>query len=244
MATHRIHIDEALSADQADSMLITGDEAHHAIRVKRLAAGDRVELRDGRGGMALARITETLKSKRSGEWELRLAIDSRSVIAKRAPIIEVCSAAPKGDHLEDMIDQLSQLGASSWRLLECEHGVVEPRTGKVDRLKRRAAEAMKQCGRAWVLEIGDPISFADAIATSADTLVLAAEAAGAPIASIATTAISSRIRLLIGPEAGWSTEERAALETTQTRFLSLGPHVLRIETAAAASVAVVNAVLT
>lgn len=249
MGLHRIYCESSLppAGGVGTNVQVGGDEAHHAIRVKRVVAGDRVELRDGRGGVASARVAATHKSKSSGEWELVLAVESVAAVPPREPDIEVCTAAPKGDHLEEMVDQLSQLGANRWRMLECEHGVVEPRTGKLDRLRRRALESMKQSGRAWLMEIGEPISFAAALgpreAPDARTLVLVAEAGGGSVIGLFAAPPPRRVRLLVGPEAGWSPAERDELRRGLATLVSFAPDVLRIETAAAAGVAAINAAL-
>ena len=222
MTYHRVYSDTPLRPGPAS---IGGDEAHHAIRVKRLSKGDTVEVLDGRGHIARAAVRQT---RREGQgWILDLEIQAVSDAPPTIPSIEVCSPAPKGPRLADLIDGLSQVGAARWSLLETQHSAGEPRPGKLDRLARTAAEASKQCGRPWLLEIGDGLSFDAAIALGGPALILA-DASGDPYQPSAAPAI----RLLIGPEGGWSATELDQARAAGVRIARFGPHTMRVETAA------------
>ena len=104
----------------------------------------------------------------------------------------------------------------------------------MDRLSRTAAEASKQCGRAWLLEIGATLSFEGAIAPDARAVVLA-DASGDRY----QRGGSPDIRLLIGPEGGWSARELNQARASGVRIARFGPHAMRIETAAIVAAAVV-----
>src|SRR5580765_136859 len=158
MALHRIYFDGQL---REGAITIQGDEAQHAVRVKRLGEGDPLRVLDGRGHTADAAISKVERTREG--WSLEIEIRAVQAADPVRPRIEVCSAAPKGPRISDLIDGLSQAGAASWRYLHTDHGAVEPRPAKLDRLLRTAAESSKQCGRAWLLEIGQPITFDEAI---------------------------------------------------------------------------------
>jgi 16S rRNA (uracil1498-N3)-methyltransferase len=148
----------------------------------------------------------------------------------------VWSATPKGPRAAELIEQLSQVGAAAWRPLMTERGVVDPGDVKVERLRRVALESAKQCGRAWVMEIGDP-SPLDAALGAGDEPVVVADAAGGRYRPAAGAA---SVRVLIGPEGGWSDAERVAIcAAPGITFASFGPHVMRIETAAVAAAAII-----
>lgn len=249
---HRVLIDQLPMAGEL--FRVEGDEARHAVRVKRLAPGEKVELLDGRGGVALASVHGAEKLARTGEWTLLLDVAS---VERRDPIgprIEVLAPAPKGDRLEEMIDGLSQVGAASWRPLDCARAVSETRERRVERLNRVARESAKQCGRPWAIELDDAIGFEQAMASTGGALiehesqralarVVLADAGGQRFAREAMAgpgrADVGVIRLLIGPEGGWDDRERAIAARAGVLTCSFGPHVMRIEQAAVVAAAIV-----
>lgn len=221
---HRIFHPE-LPAGPGPGLTISGEEAHHAARVKRAEPGDAVQLLDGRGTVADAAITDINKDRRSGEWTLHLTITALRHVPPVAPRLEVWASSPKGARLEAMIDGLSQSGAAAWAPLRTARTVVEPRETKLDRMHRLAAEASKQCGRAWHLEVLEGGDLSQALA---GPRVVVADASGAPHRATGAAAI----RLLIGPEGGWTPEELTAARGAGAEIAAFGPHIMRIETAA------------
>ena len=215
---------------------VRGEEAQHAARVKRLAEGDSIEILNGSGGVGAARITRIAKT--AGEWTIEVSIDAVEQREPARPRVEVWSSAPKGPRLEDMIDGLSQAGCAMWRPLLCERTVVDPREGKLSRLGRVAQESAKQCARAWVMEIGEAITFQAATATPPGTRVLIADAVGASIGG-ALRPPMERVVLLVGPEGGFS--ERELTHALGLTRVCLGPHTMRIETAAVVGAAMLVA---
>lgn len=234
---HRIFIDEALNGETGE-LVIAGDEAAHAVLVKRLNASDRIEVLDGRGAVAQGEVLETSRVKR--EPFLRVRLTSVGRVAPVSPAVHVCSAVPKGDRAGQLIDQLAQVGAASWSALETEHGVAEAGGHKLDRFARIAREASKQSGRAWMLNIEAPCRLSDAARATGGVRVLVADATGQRASDLGIGA--GPIRLLVGPEGGWSSRERDAFVKAGVGVICAGPHVMRIETAAvAAAVAILNA---
>ncbi len=233
MAIHRVFIDAPGGVRQGD-LTVEGEEAHHAARVKRLASGDPVEVLDGRGGVGLGRVEDIRKGGR-GQWELRVAVHAVHELPPTTPRVEVWSAVPKGSRLEDLVAGISQVGAARWRPLECRQSVVEPREGKRARIERVAAEASKQCGRPWLMEVGPPAPFAEALAPAPGIAIVMADAGGPAYAATRAPAI----RLLVGPEGGWTDDERAATREAGVKLASFGPHTMRVETAALVGCAVI-----
>jgi len=238
VAIHRILLED-LAPQIGVRVVIGGDEAHHAARVKRSEVGDPINLLNGRGMHASAVIRDIRKS-RQGTWELEAEVTSITIEERAKPRIEVLAAAAKGDRLEEMIDGLSQVGADAYRPLLTRRTVVDPREGKMNRLRRVAAESLKQCGRGWLLEIEDAMTFADAIKPTPGTLVLAADASGGPLPA-AAVATAERVVLLVGPEGGFSDEEFAQLKAAGVTLFCFAPHVLRVETAAVVGAAMIRA---
>jgi 16S rRNA (uracil1498-N3)-methyltransferase len=235
MSLHRVWLDGP-PPTPGDLLRLTGDEARHAVRVKRLAPGDHLELLDGAGLRAHAVVerTSTPGSGATGVW-LDIRIASTGVADPVSPCLEVCSAVPKGPRAAELVEQLSQVGAASWRPLVAERSVVDPGDAKLDRLRRVALESAKQCGRPWVMAIDDEITLTAALDGPGPVIV--ADASGGPLRAATAPA---PLRLLIGPEGGWTPRELDAIAAAPTATLArFGPHVMRIETAAVAAAAVI-----
>lgn len=228
---HHLIVDR-LDPGQAE-MAIEGEQARHAVRVRRMEPGERLILMDGAGGTAEAVVEGSDKNGPKTSWRLLVRIAEHRRHPPPEPAIHVLSPAPKGDLLETMIDQLSQVGAAGWRPLDTQRSEREPRQGKIERLVRIAHESAKQCGRPWFLEIDEGMSFEaalqlpNAVIASAD-----GEAAGDVLGRVAAGALASSIHVLVGPEGGFSDAERSMAAAAGLPALSLGPHVLRIGTAA------------
>lgn len=229
MALHRIYLEDQPLATGA--MIVGGDEAHHAARVKRVEVGEGVELLDGRGGVGRGAVAEIGKGDR-GRWEVRVEVTEVRQTPPLSPRLEVLTAAPKGGRLEELIDGLSQVGAASWALLETQRGQVDPRPGKLERLGRTAAEASKQCGRAWHLQIGMGMNLGRVLDAGN---VVVADSSGEPY----TQGGKETIRLLVGPEGGWTREELETARGAGARVARFGAYAMRIETAAVAAAAIV-----
>jgi 16S rRNA (uracil1498-N3)-methyltransferase len=226
--THAVFLPAAEAAD--GEILVDGHEARHALRVKRVRQGDRVDVLDGAGGRIVTSVAEAGR-------RLRLEVIERQTIPRPTPRVEVWSAVPKGPRLGQMIDQLSQVGADHWRPLETAYGTESMSPNKHDRLERVAVEALKQCGRGWVLEIGRTAAFDAAIEPAEGVDLVIADASGEPLEPRASDAV----RLLVGPEGGWRDDELDQALRAGARACRFGPHVMRIETAAPAAVAVIRA---
>lgn len=229
MALHRFYYPQ-LGAGPGN-VQIEGEEARHAARVKRLRLGEAVEVISGDGRRAAAAVSEIRKQGQA--WVVDLAAEASTLDPPPSPLVEVCSPPPKGERLERMIDQLSQVGAWRWCPLVTERSGPPPRPGKLDRLQRVAIEAAKQCGRSRLLEIGAPVALAEALARTdgwAVTMV-DAEGDGAP-------ETSHNLRILVGPEGGWTGAERAAAEAAGARLVRLGALTMRVELAAVVGAAV------
>jgi 16S rRNA (uracil1498-N3)-methyltransferase len=233
MGTHRIYIEGIPPV--GDVARIEGDEAKHALRVKRLEAGDAVQLLDGAGAVGEG-VVEPRTDGRRGEWSLLVRVNRLMRMEPIRPALDVRAATPKGAHLEEMIGALSQVGAATWGPLETERGVVDPREAKLERMQRVAIEASKQCGRAWVMGIASKQTLGAALSWT-EGLVIVADASG--IAYVPSGA--GRIRLLIGPEGGWTEHELDEARRAGARVCSFGPHAMRIETAATVAAGVIMA---
>ncbi|MFB3431008.1 MAG: 16S rRNA (uracil(1498)-N(3))-methyltransferase [Phycisphaerales bacterium] len=222
MARHTLVIDDRSLPDQPGSPIaIEGDEAKHAIRVKRVAEGDIVRVLNGKGLVLITRVTEARRT-------LHLAVESVEEEPRPSVTLQVATATPKGPRLDKMIDMLSQVGASAWHPLSTKYGVVEPGANKIDRMERICRESAKQALRAWPMQIGAPLALSDALETEAGERLVIADASGGEY----QPGGPGTVRALVGPEGGWTSEELDAAQRAGAQVVGLGPHVLRIETAA------------
>ena len=225
---------KGLAAKPGSAVTLDKDQARHATRVLRLSVGDRVRLIDGRGMIAHGRLT-------TADAPTTCTIESIEHAPAPTPRIVLATAIPKGPRADAMVNDLAQLGTDTLLPLIAERSVVVPRDNKLDRFAKAAAEAGKQSGNAWFMQIGAAVPFAEALDCDAE-MKLIADPSAEPLADLGTRLDSvSTVRVLVGPEGGFADEERsAAIEAgfTPWRF---SPHTLRIETAAAAAVAILRA---
>ena len=224
--------------------VLTGDEARHLSRVMRATVGDRVELFDGRGQAWEAEITALTRS----QVELALfesaatdVVPSDNGSARRHHVLTLAVALPKGDRQKWMVEKLTELGATRLIPLKTARGVAEPTPSAISRLSRSVIEACKQCRRNTLLEIAEPQSLAEACdSRGSGTLGLLTDPAGRSAGELLAQP-STSILALIGPEGGFTPEERQLALDSGFTAIRLGPHILRVETAAVALAAAVNA---
>ncbi|MBX3358187.1 MAG: 16S rRNA (uracil(1498)-N(3))-methyltransferase [Phycisphaeraceae bacterium] len=236
---HRMIVDGDAGVAEGALVIVTGEEARHAARVKRVDEGEAVELMDGRG-MVASGVVEQADAGRGGrksEREPAVAVRVGRVRRESAvsPRVEVWTAAPKGGRVDEMVELLSQVGAAAWVPVRMARSVVKPGETKLARLERIALEAMKQCGRAWVMEVGAERGLEEALRGREGVEVVVADASGDAYEGVA----AREVRLVVGPEGGFTESELLAAREAGARIARFGPHVMRIETAAAAGAAVV-----
>ncbi|MDQ7012295.1 MAG: RsmE family RNA methyltransferase [Planctomycetota bacterium] len=238
MSVHRVYLPDLGHGDfEPGAVLeITGQEARHAVRVKRLMPGDVLEILNGQGLRAVAVLGESRKHPAGHgktEWAVDVRIESVAQEPPISPRLHVLACAPKLTRVEDMVDQLSQVGAAAWFPLVTRHTLTPPKAERVDKLERVAAEAAKQCGRAWTMEIGSPVPLADALSRTHRAIrpsarLVIADPRGAPYSPDGSTDLA----LLIGPEAGFTDDEVDAACRAGAMLCSIGPHLMRVGTAA------------
>lgn len=221
MSLHTVYLPDL--ATHCGEITIEGDEAHHALRVKRLVVGDDLGFADGKGARATAKITSTAKT-RDG-WVVRAQPAQVLHVPRQRPEVTVLASAPKGDHLGAMIDGLAQVGVRAWAPLLSRRTIVDPREHKLERLERVAIEALKQCAGAWLLEIHPSVRFADSLSMPG---VILADASGEPWCGPAP----EKATLLVGPEGGWTPEELGAARGAGVRVARFGNLTMRTEVAA------------
>lgn len=211
-----------------DQAKLDGDEARHLTRVMRARAGDSLEVFDGQGHWWPA----TVSGINRGTVTLALG-DRASEPADCGPRLTLAVALPKGDRQKWLVEKLTELGVDRLVPLQTARGVAEPTPAALERLRRGVIEACKQCSRCRLLEIAAPGTLASLAATFPQSRRLIADPGGPPLAAVSNSA-SEDLLVAVGPEGGFTAEEIAAAEAVGFTPVSLGRHILRIETAAIA----------
>ena len=222
------------SAITETEITLSGENAHHISYALRMAVGDEITVSDGAGSIYLCRIT-------SMDGSVVVAdILSKGSDSAESPIeITLFQAYPKSDKLEFIIQKAVELGVSAVVPFESERCIKRPKADKVahilERQKRIAEEAAKQSGRSVLPTVHAPISF-DGMLAAAKEFPLAlfchpSEGCRSLAAIFAAHPDVHRIAIVVGSEGGFSEEEVARAEAEGLIPTSLGPRVLRCETA-------------
>ncbi len=211
---------------------LAGDEAHHLARVMRAKAGDIVWLFDGSGIDFEARIL----SARKQLVELEIVSSRPGKVSSQHVTIAV--SLPKGDRQHVLVEKLSELGVERLIPLMTERSVANAAAAG-ERLQRWMLEACKQCERSQLMSISEPHSITELSKLPAEGFRGVAHPAGAPLHH-ASQAASGRKLMAIGPEGGFTDAEVEQLQSAGFTSISLGPLILRIETAAIAAAAILS----
>ncbi len=217
---------------------IEGDDAKHLTKVLRVEVGQRYEISDNRN-VYLAEIATAHK----GEVEFR-------TLEKLPPEpeqvrITLCAALIKFDHFEWMVEKATELGVSEIVPViatRTERGLDRAAEKRVERWRRIALEASQQSRRAFLPEIGDAVPFSKALAQPGLRYALDEDPGGVALMAAlpAARSASDSVALLVGPEGGWTDAERSAFVAAQWARVTMGPLILRAETAAMAALSVVS----
>ena len=205
--------------------LLDGVEAHHLASVCRLRPGNEVCLFNGDGREYPARITAVTRH------EITLEILAIEEPQRELPFsLEVAAPLPKGDRSQFLIEKLTELGVTQFVPLQCDRSNLHPRDGKRDKLERYVIEASKQCGRNRLMKIDELADWAAYCArgNQDEMRVLAHPDRAAKLGVLAKTPT----RIAVGPEGGFTDEEVEIAIENGWQTVSLGPRILRVETAA------------
>ncbi|HEX8388818.1 MAG TPA: 16S rRNA (uracil(1498)-N(3))-methyltransferase [Sphingomonas sp.] len=228
-STPRLFVDEELAPGPRR---IDGPAAHYLLSVMRSKAGDPVKLFDDRTGEWLATVAA------AGKRDLTVEVVERLSEREAVPDLWLCAAPLKKGRVDWMAEKACELGVARFVPVLTRRAVVDkPNT---DRLRAHMVEAAEQCGRTALPEMAEPVKLSALLRDWPGTraLFFADETGGAPAAD-AMRARPGPAAVLIGPEGGFDDAEREAIRALpQAVAMSLGPRILRADTAAAAAVAV------
>jgi 16S rRNA (uracil1498-N3)-methyltransferase len=218
---------------------LSGDDARHLTRVLRVEAGQRYEISDNRN-VYLAEIESARKEHVAFRTLEKLPAPPETVR------LVLCAALIKFDHFEWMIEKATELGVSEIvpvETIRSERGLERAAHKRVERWRRIALEASQQSRRAFLPDVVEPEPLSDALAREATYRFALDEN---PVARPLNAALPAMrhtqdiVALLIGPEGGWTDDERSQFTAAWWLPVSLGPLILRAETAALAALAIVN----
>lgn len=228
-STPRLFVEQALAIDL--SIHLEGNAAHYLRNVMRLGDGDPLILCDDITGAWLARCSPV--GKRAVEARVERHLHPREEV----PDLWLCFAPVKKAALDWLVEKATELGAARLVPVITDRTIVDRVNG--DRMRAIATEAAEQCGRTALPNIMPPVKLAALLADwPADRALLFADEAGGADAAAAVRAAPAPAAWLIGPEGGFTDRERTLiLAHPATRRVSLGPRILRAETAALAAAA-------
>jgi 16S rRNA (uracil1498-N3)-methyltransferase len=239
MRLTRVYVDQPLSPNAR--VALDGAAANHIRRVLRLAPGDALTVFDGRGGEYDARIDGLRKDA------VLLAVASHRPIERESPLaITLAQGVSRGERMDLVVQKATELGVRRIVPVLTERTVVrldaEQSDAKVRHWRAVAVGACEQCGRNAVPEIAPPAGLAVFLRSAPSD---AARIVLSPSGSLRIRNLdgSRGLILLIGPEGGLSETEQASAVDAGFSALSLGPRVLRTETAAIASLAAIQQLL-
>jgi 16S rRNA (uracil1498-N3)-methyltransferase len=227
-STPRLFVEPALSAGELRR--IDGPQGHYLASVMRLKTGDPVKLFDDATGEWLAVATEV--RKRDVTLELSEKLREREAV----PDLWLCAAPIKKGRIDWVAEKACELGVARLAPVLTRRAVVDKLN--LDRLRTHMIEAAEQCGRTALPELVEPLKLATMLRDWPEgrALFFADETGGAP-ALEAMRGHRGPAAILIGPEGGFDPDEREAIRAVVGAVgISLGPRILRAETAAAAAV--------
>lgn len=223
---------------EADRVLLTGSEGHHAATVRRLGVGERVDLTDGAGYLAECVVAS------AGRDVLGLDVLLRRAEPAPSPRLVVVQALAKGERAELAVEAMTEIGVDvvvPWEAARCIAQWKGERGAKaLARWRSTAQEAGKQARRSRfpeVRELAGTPQVCDLLASAELAAVLHEEAA-LPLAGVEVPPTGDVV-LVVGPEGGITPEELTAFAAAGAAPYRLGPSVFRTSTAGVAALAVV-----
>lgn len=230
LSAPRLFVERDLTA--LNTLTIDGAQAHYLLHVMRAQTGDPIKLFDDISGEYVARVVGV------GKRDVALTIETRLRGREPVPDLWLCAAPIKRGPFDSMAEKACELGVARFVPVRTARAVVDKI--KPERLRARMIEAAEQCERTALPEIG-ALTKLDALLAdwpAGRHLFFADERGGAPFAD----ALADRrgpAAILIGPEGGFTDDENAAIRACPAAVaVSLGPRILRADTAATAAVAV------
>lgn len=228
---------------RSGTVSFSGPEFHHMIRVTRHQVGDTVRLFDGTGKEADAELTFVTRHAATLDVS-----KIETVPEETGPRLSIAIPLPKAARAGWLVEKAVELGVSNIIPIKTARSVVDPRSTKLDTLRQNIIAASKQCGRSRLMTISPVVEWSNLLKKecSGKSIVVAhpggASFTGALIRDGLAEAVSDaktkkaaanpEMIAVIGPEGGFTVEEITQAVSKGARLVSLGPRLLRVETAA------------
>lgn len=224
---------------KSSEIVLDGSDGAHIATVLRMRIGDDIMLLDGSGWEYTGRITNL------GKKQVAVRIEERQwCTAEPCLQLTVAQALLKEKKMDRLVRRLTELGAGRLVPFSAQRSVPRPApqrwSGRRVRWERITREAMKQCRRGRPLKLTAPLSWPELLATTNDydLTILFWEAARTPLSAIAAVyppETTQRILIILGPEGGFDAAEVSTARSQNIRTASLGPRILRADTATLAA---------
>jgi 16S rRNA (uracil1498-N3)-methyltransferase len=230
-STPRLFVEQRLG--EGEAVRIDGGQAHYLISVMRMKAGDPVKLFDDQTGEWLA------EARAMGKRDLILEVKAQLRPREEVPDLWLLAAPIKKARMDMLVEKACELGVARFQPVLTRRTIVDRMN--LDRLRMQMIEAAEQCGRTALPEIAEPQKLPALIKDWPEdrTLFFADEHGGVPFADAIANHSACPAAILIGPEGGFDGEERALIRALPKAVgISLGPRILRAETAAIAALSV------
>jgi 16S rRNA (uracil1498-N3)-methyltransferase len=225
----------------ADSIEVSGDEAHHAIKVLRIKLGEEILISDGAGNWVQASV-ENIEKK-----SFIAKVLERGFQAEKSPRLIVVQGLPKSDRVKDAIEILVESGVDLIIPWQADRSISKWQKDSLAKWQNVAVAATKQSRRFRTPEIIDELSLSQLLEIeSANSAVLVMhESATTKLSEVVTSKFAdmSEILIVIGPEGGISDSELVLLEGTGAHIVGLGPEVFRSAHAGGAALSAVSALI-
>jgi 16S rRNA (uracil1498-N3)-methyltransferase len=232
----RFYLDAPLRAGGVCTL--SEDAAHHAVHVLRLREGEEVTLFNGRGGEYAARIAAIQR--------LRISIDllQHRPVERESPLrVTLVQGVSAGEKMDSTVRKAVELGVAAIQPVFAARSVARPKGERAENRRAHwqkvAIAACEQCGRNRIPEVHAPIALSDYRPGGTAARIVLSPLARQPFSRVSVE--GNELVVAAGPEAGFTAEEEAALAAAGFAPASLGPRVLRTETAAVAALAALNA---
>lgn len=215
-------------------LVVRGDEHHYLARVRRARGGDAIEIVDGAGQRASAKITKITDDATT------LSVDAPEMIVAKLPFVRAVIPAIKGDRMDTCLEKLVEVGVDEIVIFPARRAVVkidDKRETKLAKYRAALQAAARQSGRAQLPTVRIADSLAEAIVHASQLRIVLDPACDAPL----RVGDATEVTIASGPEGGLAPDELVLLADAGFGAVGLGPRILRAETAPVVAVAVIRA---
>ncbi len=215
-----------------ETVRLSAEETAHALRVMRIEPGERLTLLNGQGGRATAVLLDDGPTRKIREASCR--IESTETVLRPQLSIILYVAPPRNKNMDTVLKSATELGVAKIVPVICRYAVSRPDASAIESWSQTLVTAMKQSGNPWLPELDAPQAFSEALTNSDEDGFFGAVPQSDDLQASDFPYTPDRLSLWVGPEGGFSPEEEQALRKKGLLPLTIGPWILRVETAVTA----------